>query len=109
MIKMLMFLVILLYGITDTLTTYFGLQMGLQEGNPFVAYLLSYSFWLLIIMKISVLAIIYKTYHSVDFWVSLGARKDLTQAVVNAGMIFTIFIGFTATVSNILQGMRFII
>lgn len=105
---MLMALVILFYGVFDTLTTYIGLQMGLQEANPFVAYLLGYSFWLLIIMKIIALIIIYKMYHSVDYWVSLGARRDLTQIVINTGTIMVIITGFAATVNNILQSMRFI-
>lgn len=106
---MLMFLVILLYGFGDVISTQYALNAGGVEGNPFMAFLISYSIWYLVIVKILALIIIYKMYHSVDYWVSIGARRDLTQAVVNAGMIFVILMGFAATVNNILQGMRFII
>lgn len=95
-------LVIMFYGIGDIISTYFAINSGGVEGNPLLAHLIKYNFLLMVLFKIVVIVWVYKCYNSLNYWISIGASKKITKALINFSVTFTIFIGLIATINNII-------
>jgi hypothetical protein len=99
-------LLIILFGLMDSMTTFFGVSvLGMTEGNPLVAYVIStnvFYFFLIKFMTISIIAIIPLMMQKVIMTLKMNLDKKLTTvlAICNIGIFAILTLMVMAVVNN---------